>query len=84
MRCEIQGDLECLLTVLLKQYVSCKLSFDEIFVIFVDFVLGYWLCSGTQTKCSTHVQVHHTSSLCFLTVLLAIDFSLAFTVHWLK
>ena len=40
MICEIQGDLEYLLTVLLKQYVSCKLSFDEIFVIFVYFVLG--------------------------------------------
>ena len=27
------------LTVLFKQYVSCKLSFNEVFVIFVDFVL---------------------------------------------
>ena len=30
--------LEYLQTVLLKQYVRCKLSFDEVFV-FVDFVL---------------------------------------------
>ena len=40
MRCGLQGDLEYLLTVLLKQYVSCKRSFDEVFVIFVDFVRG--------------------------------------------
>ena len=30
---------EYLLTVFFKQYVSCKLSFNETFVIFVDFVL---------------------------------------------
>ena len=40
IRCEIQGaSLKYLLTVLLKQYVSCKLSFNEVFVIFVDLVL---------------------------------------------
>ena len=41
IRCENQGAsyLEYLITLLLKQYVNCKLFFNEGFVIFVDFVL---------------------------------------------